>query len=113
MQPRDDRILEHIADYCDDIQDAVDLIESSYERFISDKQSQYSIAFSIMQIGELVGKLSEELRASTKQEIDWPAVKGMRNIIVHDYGEVRLSVVWNVATLDIPPLKAFCEKHLS
>ena len=88
------------------------MIESSYERFISDKQSQYSIAFSIMQIAELVGKLSEELRASTKQEIDWPAVKGMRNIIVHDYGEVRLSVIWNVATLDIPPLKAFCEKYL-
>ena len=113
MQPRDERILEHILDYCDDIQDAVDLIERSYDRFISDKQSQYSISFSIMQIGELVGKLSEELRASTKQEIDWPAVKGMRNIIVHDYGEVRLSVVWNVATLDIPPLKAFCEEHLN
>ena len=112
MQPRDERILEHIVDYCDDIQEAVDLIERSYDRFIADKQSQYSIAFSIMQIGELVGKLSEELRASTKQEIDWPAVKGMRNIIVHDYGEVQLSVVWNVATLDIPPLKAICEAHL-
>lgn len=112
MQPRDERILEHIVDYCEDVQDALSLIECSYEHFIGDKQSQYSIAFSIMQIGELVGKLSEELRLSTRQEIDWPAVKGMRNIIVHDYGEVRLSVVWNVATDDIPVLKAFCEKHL-
>ena len=113
MQPRDERILEHIGDYCEDIQDAVDLVERSYDRFITDKHSQYSIAFSIMQIGELVGKLSEELRTSTKQEIDWPAVKGMRNIIVHDYGEVRLSIVWNVATLDIPPLKVFCERYLN
>lgn len=112
MQPRDERILEHIVDYCEDIQDALNMIDSSYDRFVADKQSQYSIAFSIMQIGELVGKLSEELRISTKQEIDWPAVKGMRNIIVHDYGEVRLSVVWNVATLDVPILKTFCEERL-
>jgi len=89
-----------------------DLIGCSYDRFIHDRQSQYAIAFSIMQIGELVGKLSEELRNSTQQEIDWPAVKGMRNIIVHDYGEVRLSVVWNVAVEDIPVLKAFCEDRL-
>ena len=112
MQPRDERILEHIVDYCEDIQDALNLIDRSYDRFVAEKQSQYSIAFSIMQIGELVGKLSEELRISTKQEINWPAVKGMRNIIVHDYGEVRLSVVWNVATLDIPVLKTFCEERL-
>ena len=112
MQPRDEQILEHIVDYCEDIQDALDLIERSYDRFIADKQSQYSIAFSIMQIGELVGKLSETLKASTIQEIDWPAVKGMRNIIVHDYGVVRLSIVWNVANDDIPSLKAFCEAHL-
>ena len=36
----------------------------------------------------------------------------MRNIIVHDYGEIRLQVVWDVATCDIPVLKAFCLRQL-
>ena len=111
MLPRDERILEHILDYCDDVQDTLDLIEGSFDRFALDKRSQYSIAFSILQIGELVGKLSDELKASTQEEIDWPAVKGMRNIIVHKYGDVRLSIVWNVATNDLPLLRAFCEKQ--
>lgn len=112
MQPRDIGILEHIVDYCEDIQDSLELIARSYDRFIIDKQAQYSIAFSILQIGEIVGKLSDELKTSTKESVDWTAVKGMQNIIVHNYGEVRLDVVWNTATDDIPSLKAFCEKFL-
>ena len=112
MQPHDLRILEHIADYCDDIQDALKRVEQSYDRFTADRPMQYMMAFSILQIGELVGKLSDEIRSSKIHEIDWPAVKRMRNIIVHNYGEIRFSILWNVATEDIPLLKAFCEKHL-
>lgn len=53
--------------------------------------AQYAIAFSILQIGELVAKLSEELRSATRNEIDRPAFKGMRNIIAHDYGASTFS----------------------
>ncbi len=113
MERHDLQRLEHIVDYCEDIEDALTRMNHSYENFLADKMVQYAIAFSILQIGELVAKLSEELRSATRNEIDWPAVKGMRNIIAHDYGEVRLSIVWNVATGDIPILKAFCERQLS
>ncbi len=112
MQPRDTQRLEHILDYCEDVADMLSAISFSKETFFNNKQVQYSIAFSILQIGELVGKLSDELRERTKQEIDWQAIKGMRNIIVHDYGEIRLQVVWDVATRDIPVLKAFCVQQL-
>ncbi len=36
MLPRDVRILEHILDYCDDVQDTLDLIEGSFDRFALD-----------------------------------------------------------------------------
>lgn len=112
MPPRDTQRLEHVLDYCEDISDMLSTISFSKEAFFRNKQIQYSIAFSILQIGELVGRLSDELRERTKQEIDWRAIKGMRNIIVHDYGEIRLQVVWDVATCDIPVLKAFCLRQL-
>lgn len=112
MQPRDTQRLEHVLDYCEDIEDMLRAISSSKETFFNNKQVQYSIAFSILQIGELVGRLTDDLRERTKQEIDWRAIKGMRNIIVHDYGEIRLQVVWDVATRDIPVLKAFCLRQL-
>ncbi len=113
MERHDFQRLEHIVDYCEDIEDALARLDHSYESFLADKMAQYAIAFSILQIGELVTKLSEDLRSTTHSEIDWPAVKGMRNIIAHDYGEVRLSIVWNVVTNDIPILKAFCERQLN
>ncbi len=59
-----------------------------------------------------MNKLSEELRSRTTEEITWSAIKGMRNIIAHDYGMIRLNVVWNTAMEDVPVLKSFCEAHL-
>ena len=32
------------------------------------------------------------------------AMRGMRNIIAHDYGEVDLELVWKTATADLPVL---------
>ena len=112
MQPRDIPLLEHILDYCEDIHDVMVSLEGDYDRFIADRKAQYAIAFSILQIGELVNKLSEELRNHTTEEITWSAIKGMRNIIAHDYGMIRLNVVWNTAMEDVPVLRSFCEAHL-
>ena len=112
MQPRDIQHLEHIADYCDDITETLVRIGGSQEIFNRDITLQYSIAFCILQIGELAGQLSTELRSTTADEINWKEIRGMRNIVVHDYGEVKLSVVWAVANYDIPVLKAFCERKL-
>ena len=39
-------------------------------------------------------------------------MKGMRNIVAHHYGTIRLDMVWDTVKNDIPPLKAFCEEHL-
>ncbi len=113
MQPRDLQRLEHIVDYCEDIEDALHRIEYSRDAFNADTMIQYSIAFCILQIGELAGKLSPELRSETADEIRWNEIRGMRNIVVHNYGEIKLRIVWDVATRDIPILKAFCEKKIS
>ena len=113
MLPRDRQCLMHIQDYCDDIETHLSKIESNHETFLSDTTIQHSVAFCILQIGELVGKLSDELRKATAKEINWSAIKGMRNIVVHDYGSVDLEIVWSVATEDIPPLKTFCINQLN
>ncbi len=34
--------------------------------------------------------------------VDWAGMRGMRNILVHQYGAVQLDVVWHVVQMDIP-----------
>ena len=94
------------------IQDTIARFGNSPDGFLLDSDYQQSIAFSILQIGELTGGLSEEYRSSTKEQIQWPHIKGVRNIIVHDYGKIQLDRVWDIATKDIPVLKAFCNDQL-
>ena len=65
-----------------------------------------SVLFRLIQISENSGKLTQEFKDS-HIEIPWQAIKGMRNKIVHEYGDVELSVVHQTITEDIP---CICEK---
>ncbi len=62
-----------------------------------------SIMFRLIQISEN----SEKLTANFKNQnsaIPWRAIKGLRNRIVHEYGNVYLSVVYDTVQNDIPEL---------
>ena len=111
MQPRDAQILRHIAEYCEDIARCLKETGLSHERFLSDTIIQHSVAFCILQIGELVARLSEEFRLRTGGEMNWAAIKGMRNIVVHDYGSIDREELWITAAQDVPVLRQFCETY--
>ena len=112
MLSPDQQRLVRIWDYCTFIGNTVARFGPSWEDFSDDPDYQQSIAFSILQIGELAGRLSDELRTETTAEMDWSAIKGLRNIVVHEYGKVKLQVLWDIISEDIPKLKQFCEGHL-
>ena len=61
--------IAHIREYCINIQDNLARFGATFERFQSDLAFQQSIAFCVLQIGELCGGLSEEYRKKTSGEI--------------------------------------------
>ena len=111
MKPssKDINIVEHIFNYCVQIEETVKRFGNSQEIFIEDGIYRNAAALCILQIGELVGKLSDEFRSEYKS-IPWQQIKAMRNIVAHSYGTVDPYITWEIITEDIPRLKEFCSK---
>lgn len=62
-----------------------------------------SMLFRMIQISENAKKLSDEYRME-HSNIPWNALSGLRNRIVHDYGNVDLNIVYETLKNDIPEL---------
>ena len=62
-----------------------------------------SMLFRMIQISENAKKLSDEYKIANRS-IPWSALSGLRNRIVHDYGNVDLNVVYDTLKNDIPEL---------
>ena len=104
--------IAHIRDYCIEIGNTICRYGNDFSVFDHDPDYQRSIAFSILQIGELAGRLSDEYRIATSRRIQWGPIKGMRNLVAHSYGSMSREIIWETATVDIPSLLAFCNDQL-
>ena len=62
-----------------------------------------SIMFRVIQIAENSMKLDEEFQKKNSH-IPWRAIRGMRNMIVHNYGAVNLAIVYDTVANSIPEL---------
>lgn len=54
-------------------------------------------------VGEAVGRLSPALREATP-EVNWVRLKGLRNLITHEYHRVDLAIVWQAVDNHFPGL---------
>ncbi|MBP5466199.1 MAG: DUF86 domain-containing protein [Clostridia bacterium] len=70
-----------------------------------------SVMFRFIQIAENNEKLSTEFKMRYK-DIPWKAIKGMRNKIVHDYGVVDVSIIYDTITVSVPDLYGKLKKIL-
>ena len=104
MKSEDKQILDRIIRYCNDVESLLTEYKNDFEIYKKKIAFQYSCNMCIIQIGELVGRLSDDF-LSKHNEIPWYAIKAMRNLHAHDYDRVDLEIVWNTLTKDIPELK--------
>lgn len=115
MKPldRDKSIIKHILNYCNKIMHTVERFGGAWEVFLSDSDYRDSVSMNLLQIGELAGKLSDGYVQDTKAQIDWRAIKNMRNMFAHDYGSMDIERIWETAIEDIPALVDYCRQALA
>lgn len=105
---RDVRIIEHMLSYCEQIDETICRFGDDPEIFRRDAIYRNAAALCILQIGELVGTLSEGFRTQ-HPDVPWRQIKSMRNIVAHRYGKIDPDTTWEIITEDIPTLKQFCQ----
>jgi uncharacterized protein with HEPN domain len=75
----------------------------SREAFMMNVEKQDAVLRRFEIIGEAASRLAPETQALFP-ELPFRQMRGMRNIIAHDYGEVDLDQVWQTATNDLEAL---------
>ena len=73
------------------------------EEFENNEVLVDSVMFRLIQISENSDRLTEIFKLKYN-DIPWRAIKGLRNRIVHEYGNVDFSVIYYTVKDDIPTL---------
>ncbi len=81
------------------------------EGFLADVKTQDSIIRRLEMIGEAAGRLSDSAKGHLPQ-VPWRSLIGMRNLLIHDYDNVDLGVVWDTVQKDLPALVSALEPHV-
>jgi uncharacterized protein with HEPN domain len=79
--------------------------------FLQDETLQRAFVRSIEIIGEASKKLPDEFKQKYPQ-VEWRAMTGMRDRLIHGYFGVDYEIVWDVVTHKIPTLRIEIEKIL-
>lgn len=82
------------------------------DEFKKDATVKRAFVRSIEVIGEASKKVPDEFRKKYTA-IDWKAMAGMRDKLVHDYFGIDYDLVWDVVSNKIPTLKKGIEQIIS
>src|SRR5260221_4144078 len=82
------------------------------ETFMASEELQDAVIRNVEVIGEAAKRVSAEVRGRLAS-LDWKAICGMRDVLIHDYIGVDLDEVWNVASFQIPELQTVLEQFLA
>lgn len=100
-----------------DILQAARLIGSYFQtsteaNFVADTEKQDAIIRRMEIIGEATAHLTEKTRQAVP-ELPFRKMRGMRNIVAHDYANVDLKIVWEVATVHVAQIREALEKFFA
>lgn len=73
-------------------------------KFKKDEQAFYAVVSNLHIIGEAAARMPAPIREKYP-DISWQRMRGLRNILVHEYFAVDATVIWQAATEDAPALK--------
>jgi uncharacterized protein with HEPN domain len=75
----------------------------SIEAYLRDRRSQLAVERGIEILGEAARRVSTSFQR-LHPEIPWAGIISQRNVIAHEYGEIKQERIWVVATVHVEEL---------
>jgi uncharacterized protein with HEPN domain len=93
-----------------DIVDSLDKVEGylsgmSLQDFIEDARTRDVVIWNIAVIGEAARLIPVAVQESN-HSVPWAKMRGMRNVLMHEYFGIDDKILWETAARDLPALRA-------
>ena len=110
MKYEDKIFLQHIIDEISKIEKSSKTLTK--EKFEKNVDLQDAMIRRLEVIGEATKNISDKLKKENNS-IEWKKIAGTRDVIIHSYFDVDLSLIWVIITDEIPKLKKNIETILN
>ncbi len=84
----------------------------SFEAYVARSMTRMAVERALEIVGEAARRVSDPFKAG-HPEIPWRDLIGLRNVLTHDYGEIKSERLWEIATSDAPRLIGLLEALVS
>jgi len=99
-----DRDKSYIFDMLSYSNEILEIIKNeNHNSFVQNRVKRLAVERLIEIIGEAANHISLEI-IEENTDIPWSKIIGLRNKIVHDYGEILTDRIWLIASKSIPEL---------
>ena len=103
MQP-DQRDAAYLWDMLDAARTVEQLCSNQdFSQYSTDRKTQLAVERSLEIIGEAASRVSTSFR-NAHPEIPWRQIIGQRNVLIHEYGEIKQERIWKTIRENIPQL---------
>ena len=92
-----------IADYTDGM---------TFDEFVGDARTMDAVVRNLMTMGESIRWIPEPI-LDAHPAVPWRTLRGLRNVVVHEYFGVDPAILWETVRSDLPPLEATLEAVLA
>ena len=104
MSPEERDYLVFIEDILDAAHKAMLFIDTlTYDQFVADEKTTFACIRALEIIGEAGKKIPKEFQRK-HPNIRWKEMSGMRDVLIHNYMNVDLSIVWRTIKTELPHL---------
>lgn len=101
MRP-EQRIVNALADIIDAAGAADRLVQRGREAYDADEMLRFAAEAITQRIGEAVGRLPESFVTEHSTTASWRAIRGMRNLVTHEYRRIDYDLLWRALAHRLP-----------